>query len=287
MSQFKDRVWSIKVTDITGEILTLDNIDFTADIIKTIKAEPNESTINIRNLKKETRDFLTRENSIVELNAGYAASDLNGLIFKAQIDFALSSRNGVDWETILTCRDGAKTTRNAKIKKVFAKGTPYKTIANELVKVLTTAPVVKNKKGQSNDKKVTPLKKGSIKLDTITGTIPKARSLDGLAIDYYAELCRDFNLRWQILDETLHTVESNLSILNETIILDSDSGLLGVPEQTETGWKFPSLLRYDMQPGQQVLVNSEVLKSSVLMTDVIHRLDTQGDWLTEIEGFKL
>lgn len=275
MSKLRNRVWNIKAFDITGEIYETQN-DFSASIHKTVGKEPNESEITIYNLKKSTRDFFTKSGVTIELYAGYEASELNGRVFRAQVDIATSVREGVDWHTKLECRDSAKTTRNAKIEKTFAAGTPYQTIANELIKALTT----------STDNKINPLKKGNIDLSSMSGSISKARALNGLAMDYYAELCRDFNLRPVITDETLHTVGSNISIVSETIILDATSGLIGVPEPTETGWKFKSLLRFDMQPGQSVQVNSDALKAQIIMTDVKHIIETQGEFITEIEGYK-
>lgn len=274
MSRLADRFWKTKATELTGEFREFEAIDFKADIVKTVNSEPNSLSLTMFNLSKESRDWMTKPGLILELTAGYKARDLQGVVFKGQIETVKSKRSGTEWETEFAGFDGAKTTRNAEIEKTFAAGTANKAIMNELVKVLTTAP---------NDKTVA-LTRGNIDLSKVSGSINKARTLKGLAIDYYTEFCSSFNLRPQIIDGTLHTVGSNLSISNEIILLDSDSGLLGVPERTETGWLFKSLLRYDMQPGHRVQVKSEVLKSEILMTSIKHTADTTGEWITEIEG---
>jgi len=286
MSRLANRYWKIRGIAFNSISREWTDIDFEAKIHKSIEKEPNKSEITIFNLNADSRAFLAQDGMSVELIAGYTAADLNGQLFKGQIDLVENKREGVNWKTKLIIRDGAKTTRNAKIEKTFAAGTTNKAVMEALIKVLTSAPVIKQSKRAKSDKKstVVPLKKGNIDLSAVTGKLAKARTLKGLAIDYYAEFCRSFNLRFQINDGSLYTVGSNLSIIDEIIILDPESGLIGVPEQTETGWKFESLLRFDLQPGQKVRVKSNALSADILMTDVIHEPKTQGEWVTSIEG---
>jgi hypothetical protein len=288
MSRLSDRYWKIKCTQIDDSFRFWEDIDFEAKVHKSIQKEPNKSDITIFNLNAESRAFFSEDGATIEVIAGYKSQDLNGRLLKAQIDIITNKRDGVEWETKIVARDGAKTTRNAKIEKTFAAGTDNKAIMNALIQILTSPPVVKvskrTKTAPAKKNNVVPLIKGNIDLSTVSGKLAKARTLKGLAIDYYAEFCRSFNLRFQVNDGTLHTVKSNFSIMDEVIILDSESGLIGVPENTETGWKFKSLLRFDLEPGQKVRVKSSVLSSDILMTDVTHDAKTQGEWLTEIEG---
>lgn len=286
MSRLSNRYWKIRGTAFDGSYKEWEDIDFEGKIHKSIEKEPNKSEITLFNLKEEHRQYLAQDGMSLEIIAGYAAKDLHGQLFKGQIDFVENQRDGTTWKTKLIIKDGAKTTRNAKIEKTFAAGTTNKAVMEAIITVLTTLPPPKKSKRAKTEKKTTivPLKRGNIDLSTVTGKLAKARTLKGLAIDYYAEFCRSFNLRFQIVDGSLHTVGSNLSTLDEVIILDPDSGLIGVPEQTEEGWKFDSLLRFDLEPGQKVRVKSEALTADILMTDVIHEPKTQGDWLTHIEG---
>jgi len=288
MSRLNRRYWKIKVSQPDGQFKEWSEIDFEGTVHKSIQKEPNKSEITIYNLNSDSRSYISQDSMTLEIFAGYEPADLNGLLLRAEIDIITNTREGTEWKTKIIARDGAKTTRNAKIEKTFAAGTSNKSIMQALEKILTSAPVVKvskrEKKKPVKKTQVVPLKKGNINYSAVSGKLAKARTLKGLAIDYYAEFCRSFGLRFQINDGTLHVVGSNFSILDDVIQLDSDSGLIGVPEKTETGWKFKSLLRFDIEPGQKIRVKSDALTADILMTDVSHNAKTQGDWLTEIEG---
>ena len=175
MSRLANRYWKIRGIAFNSIFREWTDIDFEAKIHKSIEKEPNKSEITIFNLNADSRAFLAQDGMSVELIAGYTAADLNGQLFKGQIDLVENKREGVNWKTKLIIRDGAKTTRNAKIEKTFAAGTTNKAVMEALISVLTSAPVIKQSKRAKSKKKstVVPLKKGNIDLEDLTDKAKK------------------------------------------------------------------------------------------------------------------
>lgn len=274
MSQPKlfGRYWQIKATTPDGETRTWSDIDFECSVLKTEHSEPNETELKIFNLTSDSRTFLSRKGTVIEIEAGY--QDTHGIISKGQINNAVSLNDDVNWETTLKIQDGASAARNVNIQETYKAGTQYQAILNALINKLTA---------QTEEKEIAPLTRGNIDLSTVTGAINKPVTFKELAIDRLSELCRSWGLRWYIIDGALYIVKSNLSISNELIDLNAASGLIGTPEQTEKGYKVVSLLRHEFQPGMAFILTSETLKTRMIIRQLTHTANTRGDFLTELE----
>lgn len=274
MSQPKlfDRYWQIKSTTPDGETRSWTEIDFECSVLKTEHSEPNETELKIFNLTSDSRTFLSRKGTVIEVEAGY--QETHGIISKGQINTALSLNTDVTWETTLKIQDGASSARNVNIQETYKAGTQYQAIFNALINKLTA---------QTEEKEIAPLTRGNIDLSTVTGAINKPLTFKELAIDRLSELCRSWGLRWYIIDGALYIVKSNLSISNVLIDLNAASGLIGTPEQTEKGYKVVSLLRHEFQPGMAFILTSETLKTRMIIRQLTHTANTRGEFLTELE----
>ena len=267
-----NRTWKIKAQSPDGEVREWVDIDFEASVVKTEHEEPNETTLTIYNLSKDSRAFLSKKGTTIEISAGY--KDTSGVISKGQIDTVTSKHDGTTWATEIQILDGARAARNVKISETFKAGTAYQSIFNKLIDLLTA---------QTEEKEIPPLKRGNIDLSAVTGNINSAMTLKDLAIDRFSQLCKSFNLRWYVIDGALYTAKSNLSIANDLIELNPGSGLIGRPEQTEKGYKLMSLLRHEFQPGLAFLLKSESLESRLIIRMLTHTAATRGDFTTELE----
>ena len=266
-----DRYHTIMAVSPDGETRNWDGIDFSAGILKTENTEPNEVEITVYNLNADSRSFMARPGTTIEIDAGYKQT--HGIIFRGQIDNCTNTHNRNDWETKITALDGARAARSAKISQTFKSGTQHTAIFNALVSELT----------KQIEPDVPALTAGNIDLSIVSGSIIRPVSLSGLAFERLSQLCRSWGLHWYVVDGALHIVKSNLSINSDLIELNKKSGLIGRPEQTETGYKVMSLLRHEFQPGIAFNLNSVSVQSRMLIESVEHTAETRGDWVTKLE----
>lgn len=71
-------------------------------------------------------------------------------------------------------------------------------------------------------------------------------------------------------------------------LLDKESGLIGSPEKTDTGYKAKSLLRSGINPNTYVEIKSRKINGFFIAKKVEYEGDTRGtNWYTNLELIKI
>lgn len=119
----------------------------------------------------------------------------------------------------------------------------------------------------------------------ITVNVGRTKVLRGDCFKLLTDVCESNGLRAVVLSGAIHIVPKGTA-LNETIaILDETSGLIGIPDKTETGWVFQSLIRTDIDVGSIVRAAWADKKGDFL----VRRIDYDGDteeqpWYQKMEA---
>lgn len=131
------------------DTLDVSELDVQFDVLRTVKASPNPASIRIYNLTEEQRaqiENLSLKEKVggktvktggkirVEIEAGY--KDSTSLIFRGDLRFATSEREGSDWVTLVEGDDGGRNILGARVARSFPAGTSVSAVVRACAQAL-------------------------------------------------------------------------------------------------------------------------------------------------------
>ncbi|CAB3918920.1 phage protein [Achromobacter sp. CF-sbj1-Ac2-l] len=288
------RQWGRKVSLIVGdeEALDLSALSFSFGIKRNDAKSPNTATIKVMNASRETASLAQREFTRVVLQAGYEGN--YGVIFHGNVVRAKWGGSG-DTETVLeiTAADGDKAYNFAVVNATVPKGSDRADKVRLLCSAMNPYGVRQGYVPDLGGKK------------SIRGAV-----MSGMVRDYLQDVCGSANTLWSIQDGKVVVVPETAYVPGSVPVLSHDSGLVGMPEQTEKGIKLRMLLNPSIRVGGLVnLDNSRIAEYGFqarsegkganeidrseqrrisgdgyyYVMEVEHRGNTRGDeWYTEV-----
>lgn len=251
---------------------------------KSLEKYPNNATIEVTNLDKESRSAIqnlsgnSANNPAVILSVGYQKQLT--VIYQGDIAKMVTRRQGPDLITSFECGDGQVAFNNAKTDVSFNPGTTFQVVVNRLAKDFGVGL-------------------GQVRGITDTDQFINGITLSGNTRDHLTTLTNRQGLDWSVQNNQLQILPKNGSTLQEVVYLDRDTGLIGDPfiekvfrpelskdkKQVESsGVKLLSLLNPSLNPGRQIEVDSEFISGLFTIKKVTHIGDTHGQqWYSEIE----
>jgi hypothetical protein len=201
---------------------------------------PNTAVIRVYNLSKETMDAITGKGSLeyttVILDAGYEDSVQFGTIFNGTIkQFRRGRESNVDSYLDILAAD-------SDIPYNFA-------VQNTSIPAGSTAA----QRVQSSIDAM-GIKAGSLNL--LGGTLPRGKVLFGLAREILRDEADTQQASWSIQNGALQMIPLTGFLPTEVVVLNSFTGMIGVPEQTDEGIKIRSLLNPMLVVGGRVKINN-------------------------------
>ncbi|WP_281696852.1 baseplate hub protein [Acidaminococcus massiliensis] len=210
-----------------------------------------------------------------------------GKIFDGQIIWSSRSKeSNVDYVLTLTAIDGDSPLHLNFIKKTVNKG------LNQRQALQTVC--------DSAEKKI-PTNMGTITDGLSLQALPRGKVFFGDPTDYIADICRGNAADYYVEDGNLHVTRLQDISNDEALVVTPDTGLIGMPQQTQFGVAFKLLLNPAIHLGTLVkLKNSEVNEAQVSpgqqqaplddewiyrVTALTHSGDTRGTtWYTSCQG---
>ncbi|WP_413207756.1 phage protein [Rhodospirillum sp. A1_3_36] len=284
-----DRQWirtcSLLVGTASGEGLDLSGLRVQFQTTKGDIETPNSATITITNLSKSTASRIGGEFTTVFLSAGYQGNA--GLIFSGNIRQVRTGReNGTESWLEMTAADGDHAYAHATVSTTLAAGArPVDQVAvagkSMAEKGVTTGHIA----------------------DIGGQPLPRGKVMHGMARKYLRDVGQDRGAVWSIQDGALQMVRLAGYLPGEAVVLTHETGLLGMPEQTDQGIKVTCLLNPRLRIGGRIKLNNESIqraktpltigawnKSAMIDSDGIYRLikadfkgDTHGqDWTADL-----
>ncbi|MCZ8435123.1 phage protein [Achromobacter ruhlandii] len=201
----------------------------------------NTATIKVMNASRETASLVQREFTRVVLQAGYEGN--YGVIFHGNVVRAKWGGSG-DTETVLeiTAADGDKAYNFAVVNATVPKGSDRADKVRLLCSAMNPYGVRQGYVPDLGGKK------------SIRGAV-----MSGMVRDYLQDVCGSANTLWSIQDGKVVVVPETAYVPGSVPVLSHDSGLVGMPEQTEKGIKLRMLLNPSIRVGGLVnLDNSRI-----------------------------
>lgn len=285
-----DRRCSLIVADDAGNGLDLSALRIKFKVKKTDNQTPNKAEMRIWNLSDDTAHRIQKEFTQVQLSAGY--KDNYGVIFKGNIkQIFLGKENGVDTYLDIISGDGDKAYNFTVINTTLAAGASHADQVQAVLNVMAANGIVAGS--------ITGL--GNAKL-------PRGKVMYGMARDYLQRIAESTNTTWSIQNGQLQFVPNGGLLPGEAIIINSQTGMVGAPEQTNKGIKVRCLLNPILKVAGKIQLNeSDVIaerslkidgknskknnyKPKALASDGVYRLivveyvgDNRGhDWFSEL-----
>lgn len=247
------------------------------DVTKGLSSSANKATIELYNLTESHRNGMGKEFDEVTLEAGYippGGGGNVGIIFKGNIRDVEHKRSGPDIITTISCGDGDKALRNATTNKSYPKGTPVKTVVEDIYKEL-------EKNG---------VKRGEWKFpDDMEPNFKRPYAACGSCWREMNTLGRGKGFYWSIQNGAMEIIPGD-GYIGMITLINAESGMIDTPTITDNGMKVATLLNPEIRPGRRVKVESTVIKMNA--QDGIYRVsectysgdNRDGDFKVDITG---
>ena len=271
-----------------GDSVDLSQLRIRFQVTQHNLQSPNVGDITISNLSDQTVKRIKGEGTEVTLEAGYEENP--GLIFKGQIIQKRSGReNPVDTYLNIIAQGGDQAYNFATVSKTLAAGHTYRDQVMTAYEALKPFGITLGKIADLGDKKM-----------------PRARVMFGMARDILRTIAISTGTSWSIQNNELTVTKNNEPKEGGAIVLNSRTGMIGLPIQSIDGILVTCLLNPQIGPGSLIQINQASVQEAKLSADytavvnnamipstaddgyykclvVNHIGDTRGDpWYTQI-----
>lgn len=212
---------------------------------------PAHCNIIITNPAPKTIAAMRKERAPVTLKAGYADGGM-GVIFQGEVLQVRNGRESIsDTFVHILAKDGDTPRNYATVNKALASGHTYKDRVNVALDAF----------------KAQGLQPGFI--DTLsTRKFPRNFVAHGMAADLMREIARANDASWFIQGGKVHLLKSQNTIPGSVHVINADTGMVWLPEQTIQGVVVKCLLNYNIVPGSKIKLNNSSIQLAPLSPSI-------------------
>lgn len=250
-------------------------------IEKSMSTTPNKSTVSIYNLSPKTQNFILSSAKRIIIQAGYENSEQFGLIFDGDIIKAVRRGDqGIDKVTEIIAQDGDVFLNSGFISASYNAGQTTQSVLNQMAGVADEDMAM-----------------GSVSSDLKGTKLARGKAVFGQPKDYAAMLAKTEGALFFVNDRKINLVKPNDLPEGEIVDLSPGRGLIGTPEQNDSGVKAKCLLNPLLNVNKLVHISNEYVQETseigrASLTSGVYKIiklkhtgDTRGsNWYTEFEG---
>lgn len=241
------RQWLRRVNLQVGNgstVLDLSTFRIRFDVVQGDVQTPNHANIIITNLSPETAKAIQREYASVVLQAGY---DENcATIFQGEIVQVRKGRESpTDTYVHILAKEGQRAYSYATISKTLAAGHTFRDQVNECLKVLEAYGI----------------SAGYI-ADLGPAQMIRGKAMFGMVRNQLRAICQATGTSWSIQGDKLQIVKDNTYVPGKAIVLNSTTGMVGMPVQTLGGIEVRCLLNPEIKPGRRIQIDQASIQAA-------------------------
>lgn len=203
---------------------------------------PKTAVIHVYNLAASTQGTIKKEFQAVMLQAGYE-NGAYGIIFQGTIKRIRTGReSAVDTFLEIMAADGDLAFNRSFVNKTLAAGSTQQQKAQVGVDAAKAS-------GGITGSDLTALQGTG-------GIIPRGQVLFGLAPALLNDVAKTTNTSWFVEDGVLKFVSNTGYLAGQAVVLNSQTGMVGIPEATNNGIEVAALLNPNIKIGTRVQIDN-------------------------------
>jgi hypothetical protein len=247
------------------------------EVTKNVSSTANTANISIYNLTESHRNAIGKEFDEITLEAGYyppSGGNNVGIIFKGNIRDVAHKRSGADIITTISCGDGDKALRKAVTNKSYPKGTPVKTVVNDLYGELAKEGVTRGEWKFPDD-----MEPNYKRPYATCGSCAMEMNTIGRGKKFY----------WNIQNQAMEIIPGD-GYIGMVAVISPETGMIDTPTITDNGCRVSTLLNPEIRPNRRVKVESSVIEMNAdngiyRVTEASFRGDNfDGDFRVDVTG---
>jgi len=210
---------------------------------------PNTAVIRVFNLSQTTAKSIIAEYDTVTLNAGYQFGNF-GAIFQGDIkQFRRGRERNVDNYLDILAADGDEAYNFGVVNKSFAAGASDDQLLSTLLDSM----------GLKKDASVDQI------MASTGGVIhPRGKVLFGMARLYMGDVAKNAQSRWSIQNGKVTLVPFTGYLPGEAVVINTASGMIGTPEQTDSGISVRCYLNPLIKIGRRIHIDNKDINQAVV-----------------------
>lgn len=245
-----------------GDGLNIDKLRVVFKIVQSDVQTPNHAIIRVYNPSDETAQAVSKEFTAVRLQAGYEEGAY-GVIFSGTIKQVRRGReNPTDTYLDILAADGDKAYNQGFISKSLAAGATAEDERNAVVDAMG-------------------IPKGYV-ADLPPGAAQRGQVKYGMTRDYMRDLSSTHNMTWSIQNGQVQMIPNTGYRPGTAVVLNANTGMIGLPVQTEGGIQVRCLLNPNIKIGSLLQINNASIQRDLFGGKL---LNAPGR-LEELQGFK-
>jgi hypothetical protein len=229
--------------------MDLSQLRFRFEVRASDAETPNTATIRVYNASDNTAQTILAEYDTVTLQAGYENGNF-GIIFQGDIkQFRTGRERNVDSYLDILAADGDEAYNFGVVNQSLAAGF---TAPDELSTYAAALgiPVDINAEGFLTAGGIVPS--------------PRGKVMWGMARAHMRTLASKFDCRWSIQNGQVTLIPNTGYLPGKAVQINSASGMLGTPEQTDNGISIRCYLNPLIKIGQAVQINNKDINQTVV-----------------------
>lgn len=222
---------------------------------------PNSMVARIYNLSEETAQLIQKEFTRVVLRAGYEGNF--GIIFDGSITLLKKGSSSSDVGDVAGTRTGYETPVDTYLDIFAADGDDSYNwgVINTTLAAGHTLNDINKAIGQAF---LAQDATGTFKTDDLPDTVPqtaspRGRVLFGMAREHARTLAERHGMDWGIRGGVLEWLPQSAYKPGDAVVLNSDTGLIGTPEQTQDGINVRCLLNPSIGQGTRIQIDNKAV----------------------------
>lgn len=226
------------VADEQGDGIDLSSLRITFKIKKSDTGIPNAGVIRAYNLSENTVSRIKNEFTRITLQAGYESNF--GLIFKGNIkQVSFGRESSTDNYIDIAAGDGDDAYNFSVVNKTLSAGSTQIDQINAAVEPMQPNGVTLGFVGNLGD-----------------SALSRGKVMYGMSRDYLSQSAEATDTTWCTQNNVIQIVQKTSTLPAQLIILNSKTGMIGTPIQTNNGVVIRTLLNPLIKVGGKVQINN-------------------------------
>jgi hypothetical protein len=199
---------------------------------------PNSADIRVYNVSDQTAQRAQKEFERIVLQAGYAGNF--GVIFDGTIKQVRRGRESqTDTYIDITAADGDSAYNFAVMSASLAAGSTPDDHLQAALKSMESRGITMGEGSALSANK-----------------LPRGKVMFGMTRDYLDTLGKTQDLSWSFQDGKLTLIPNTAYLPGEVVVVNSATGMVGLPEQTQNGITVKMLLNPSVKVGRRLQINN-------------------------------